>query len=129
MVAIVVAFALVGTFAINASHASPITPRKDPGTGCYLTAYYWQMPTLRYGSTGGCVTYVQEMLNLRYGYLNFKLKEDGIYGPSTTNAVKFFQGYKQITVDGVTGPQTWFQLVCGGPYSGSTIYTTGCWGS
>lgn len=35
---------------------------------------------------------------------------DGRYGPQTKRAVKAYQRYAGLTVDGVVGPQTWSSL-------------------
>jgi peptidoglycan hydrolase-like protein with peptidoglycan-binding domain len=38
------------------------------------------------------------------------LKEDGIYGPITTNAVKEYQRLHGLKIDGVVGPKTWNKM-------------------
>lgn len=54
------------------------------------------------GCKGSDVVWVQNMLNL-YGY---KLKVDGIFGDKTLAAVKDFQKYHSLIVDGEVGPLT-----------------------
>lgn len=64
-------------------------------------------PILRIGSRGDWVVELQKMLNCAvYGNTN-DLVLDGAFGPKTNHAVKYFQQYCNITVDGIVGPQTW----------------------
>lgn len=65
------------------------------------------LPTLRQGSRGEHVTNAQRKLH-QWGY--YKGNVDGIFGPKTDEAVKFFQRSNGLTVDGVIGPQTWRAL-------------------
>lgn len=55
-------------------------------------------PTLRAGSRGPDVAYVQRKLGLT---------ADGIYGTQTLVAVKQFQRTNGLEVDGIVGPKTW----------------------
>ncbi|MBQ9557134.1 MAG: spore cortex-lytic enzyme [Clostridia bacterium] len=57
----------------------------------------------RYGSRGAEVTKIQEKLK-RWGYYSGAV--DGIYGPKTYEAVKYFQRKNGLTVDGIAGPKT-----------------------
>ncbi|NEP03574.1 MAG: peptidoglycan-binding protein [Okeania sp. SIO2G4] len=60
--------------------------------------------TLFLGSTGEDVEYLQRRLNgLRYA----SLVVDGIFGVATEEAVKKFQKFNDLTVDGIVGPHTW----------------------
>lgn len=59
-----------------------------------------------YGSQGGDVTELQKMLN-RNGY---SLKEDGIFGDRTQEAVRDYQGKNNLDVDGIVGEKTWGSL-------------------
>ena len=64
-------------------------------------------PTLERGSKGQAVKDLQEALI----ELDFKPGEvDGIFGVLTESAVKAFQGWAKVTVDGIVGPQTWERL-------------------
>ena len=64
-------------------------------------------PTIRRGSTSVDVEYLQRHLN---GFGFSSLVVDGIFGAATEEAVKNFQRYYGLTVDGVVGPQTWAKL-------------------
>lgn len=65
--------------------------------------------TLRKGDRGEDVKRLQAMLN-KYGY---KLKEDGIFGSGTEQAVRAFQQGHYLTPDGVVGEKTWAKLEAG----------------
>ena len=65
-------------------------------------------PYLRRGSTGPYVKLLQAALN-RAGYLP-KLEVDGIFGPLTLAAVRWFQAKERIEVDGIVGPITWSKI-------------------
>ena len=59
------------------------------------------------GSTGPEVILVQEALNGWAKFVGFgPLVVDGDFGGKTYNAVRMFQAFKKIAVDGVVGPQT-----------------------
>jgi peptidoglycan hydrolase-like protein with peptidoglycan-binding domain len=64
-------------------------------------------PTLRYGSRGTHVVYLQQRLTaLRYDVGPV----DGVFGASTLHGVYAFQKVQGIGVDGVVGPITWSRL-------------------
>jgi peptidoglycan hydrolase-like protein with peptidoglycan-binding domain len=52
------------------------------------------------------VRYLQQNLT-KHGY---PVSIDGLFGAKTEQAVVNFQKKKQITVDGIVGPQTWARL-------------------
>jgi peptidoglycan hydrolase-like protein with peptidoglycan-binding domain len=58
--------------------------------------------TLQEGSTGSCVTALQQRLN----QLGASLSVDGDFGAGTKNAVLAFQGRSSISFDGVVGTDT-----------------------
>lgn len=60
-------------------------------------------PTLRNGSKGLQVYYIQEDLN----YLGEVLETDGQFGPLTLAAVKKFQKNHNLVVDGIYGPKSY----------------------
>ncbi len=72
------------------------------------------VPTLRSGSTGGLVTALQHVLNLR----GAGIAADGSFGPATVTAVKQAQSRAGLSQDGVAGPDTWRALVTGGSGGG-----------
>lgn len=63
-------------------------------------------PVLREGSTGEAVKELQELL-LRS---NIDVVVDGIFGPQTKGAVKFFQCKMFLLQDGIVGDKTWRTL-------------------
>lgn len=60
--------------------------------------------TLKFGSSGVDVTFLQQRLTAR-GYAVGNI--DGIFGIKTLEAVKAFQAENNISVDGIVGPVTW----------------------
>ena len=60
--------------------------------------------TLKKGSTGADVKYLQQRLNILIGS---GLAVDGIFGPKTEAAVRNFQAFKRIKIDGIVGIETW----------------------
>jgi len=64
-------------------------------------------PTLQRGNEGVSVKTLQRRLNLATGA---GLKVDGDFGGLTYRAVKNFQHFFKLTVDGIVGPKTWGAL-------------------
>lgn len=64
--------------------------------------------TLRQGSRGGAVKWLQIILNDRTGA---GLTVDGVFGPMTDRAVRAYQRSRGLVVDGIVGPRTWGSLV------------------
>ena len=62
-----------------------------------------QAAVYRQGSTGDAVRTIQTKLK-NWGYFSGTI--DGIYGPKTEEAVKYFQRKNGLTADGVVGPAT-----------------------
>jgi peptidoglycan hydrolase-like protein with peptidoglycan-binding domain len=60
------------------------------------------------GNKGFRVVDIQYLLNLR---VHAGLAVDGIFGPSTTAAVRHFQAAQGLHVDGQVGNQTWPKLI------------------
>ncbi len=59
--------------------------------------------TYMQGSSGDVVKEIQTKLR-NWGYTTSTA--DGVYGPRTVEAVKYFQSKNKLTVDGICGPQT-----------------------
>jgi len=57
----------------------------------------------KYGSRGEEVRQIQARLK-KWGY--YKGEVDGIYGPLTVQAVRYFQSKNGLVVDGIAGPKT-----------------------
>ncbi len=70
-------------------------------------------PVLRRGDKGDAVKTVQRTLNaLGYRDANGRsLSVDGSFGPATEYALKKYQEYERLTVDGICGQQTWKSLL------------------
>lgn len=66
-------------------------------------------PTLRKGSSGEYVTYLQSKLK-QLGYDIGYYGIDGKFGTKTEEAVKMFQFANHLSVDGIVGPKTWEML-------------------
>ncbi|MCC5638157.1 peptidoglycan-binding protein [Nostoc sp. CHAB 5844] len=64
------------------------------------------VPNLRFGNSGLAVRVLQKLL-IANGYA---IRVDGVYGALTESAVKAFQNRRNLIVDGVVGPRTWFHL-------------------
>jgi peptidoglycan hydrolase-like protein with peptidoglycan-binding domain len=62
---------------------------------------------LQPGQTGDEVRQLQAIL-AQLGWYEAAL--DGLYGPTTTEAVQAFQAHQGLPVDGIVGPQTWQRL-------------------
>ena len=77
-------------------------------------------PTVKYGSYGSAVTYLQQRL-VALGYDVGSV--DGVFGYDTVHAVYAFQKVQGIGVDGVVGPTTWSKLAS--PYRPKARYYHG----
>lgn len=78
--------------------------------GYQLYAPHFEFPgTLRLGDSGGSVQILQYMLALLSEYSNalLPIQADGLFGPSTQEAVRIFQELYGLPADGVVGPATW----------------------
>jgi peptidoglycan hydrolase-like protein with peptidoglycan-binding domain len=64
------------------------------------------------GSNGDAVRAVQSQIHSRGDGAN-QITIDGVFGPVTSYAVRAFQTFLSLTVDGIVGPQTWNHLVNG----------------
>lgn len=68
---------------------------------------------LKIGSVGIAVNKMQGYLNMMQerGFIKTKLTADGRYGESTANAVREWQAYKGIPIDGSINLITWDALI------------------
>ena len=76
-------------------------------------AVNWQDPgQLQSGARGQSVRQLQFMLRVLSEYIDDipPLREDGIFGPQTREAVIAFQRFAGLTPDGIVGPATWKAL-------------------
>lgn len=64
---------------------------------------------LKHGSRGEDVRKLQKLLNAR-GLCPEPIALDGIFGPTTLDAVKKFQRQAKLPVDGIVGGKTWDRL-------------------
>ena len=88
--------ALLG--AIQGQASEPDIPTKKFTTGSYL----------RKGNSGAAVLTLQTALNV--AGTNPKLTEDGVFDNATVTALKNFQKIKNLTVDGIAGPEVFAAL-------------------
>lgn len=76
----------------------------------FVAAPSWaqsQYEVLRNGSNGPDVVLAQHLL-YRLGYLS--LPPDGVFGPTTEQAVRKFQQDEGLPIDGIVGSKTWTSL-------------------
>lgn len=66
------------------------------------------LPVLRAGSTGKHVGALQALLNVKAAQ---GLVIDGSFGPATDRAVRNWQAYFRLGVDGIVGGVTWKTLL------------------
>ncbi|OSO87076.1 peptidoglycan-binding protein [Cylindrospermopsis raciborskii CENA303] len=81
-------------------------PKKRFPSRDYLAYNSPQMPTLRFGDSGLAIRVLQRLL-ISNGY---NVRVDGVFGPLTETAIKAFQSQRDLSVDGIVGPNTWYQL-------------------
>lgn len=82
-------------------------PAPAPAPGPAPTPAPTPRPMIRLGSKGQAVKDLQWLLNVLAGQ---GLKVDGDFGPKTETAVKNWQRFFHLGVDGIVGPQTWRSL-------------------
>ena len=109
VVCLLAGLAAAGVFSSDHTVAQPPAPITTPTTAAAsepttaTTAPAAPRSPLKPGDTGAAVKTLQRAL-ARLGYPSGAV--DGQYGPSTTKAVKQFQGANRLTADGVLGPKT-----------------------
>lgn len=68
------------------------------------------LPELQLGSKGASVKALQILL-IGYGYDCGTWGADGDFGSNTDSAVRYYQAFKGISVDGIVGNDTWSHLL------------------
>ncbi len=96
---------LTGTKAENWFTGAAATGTHTTTTGGFHVS---TLSNIKMGSTGAQVKSLQSLLNGKNGA---GLSVDGICGNKTVAAVKAYQAAKGLTVDGVTGVNTWTALL------------------
>lgn len=82
--------------------------------------------TLKQGVTGSTVKLMQQKLK-NWGYYTGVV--DGIFGPKTKEAVKYFQRRNGLTVDGIAGPKTLAAMGISATSSGSSSSSSSSYSS
>ena len=81
-------------------------------------------PTIRQGSTGAPVTFLQKsLISLGYGATLSPEGADGIFGAKTNKAVREFQSKHGLAVDGIAGTNTWNKITALLPSSDLLVNT------
>lgn len=83
------------------------TPAPHPAVADWTRRIIVALPTLQRGATGQDVKRAQALV-LATGRA---VAVDGVYGPKTQAAVVAFQRAGRLTADGITGRQTWAELL------------------
>jgi peptidoglycan hydrolase-like protein with peptidoglycan-binding domain len=82
-----------------------------PQTWDGLSPYREASPTLKSGSLGPAVAWLQKALAgsiVAVSFTPYTGAIDGVFGPATETAVKSLQAWAGHTADGVVGDNTWF---------------------
>jgi len=82
-----------------------------PLTWAALPSYREASPTIRQGSLGPAVAWLQKTLSgasVAISFTPYAGAIDGIFGPATETAVRALQTWAGVTVDGIVGDDTWF---------------------
>jgi len=87
--------------AFQTSHSLGVTGAVDAQTWPVLIVQ------VSSGSTGDAVQAVQSLILSRSGWLTV----NGTFGPDVEAAVRSFQQFAGLTVDGIVGPVTWNALL------------------
>ncbi len=77
------------------------------GDNDFAVSPYVQTAVLKQGATGGEVKELQRRLKM-WGYYSGAV--DGVYGPQTVKAVKYFQQKNGLVADGIAGKSTFAAL-------------------
>jgi len=91
-------------------------PPAPPPSHDWQAAIMATLPALSQGASGPAVHRAQALVNASLVIANAAAKvirEDGQFGPGTTDGVKRVQAAHKMTPDGVVGPRTWAVLITG----------------
>ena len=88
--------------------------RKNNTNAYYISEYgCHSTPTLSQGSSGPCVTAVQNRINQTSCFA--QMSTDGKFGPTTKQRVIDYQRKAGLKADGIVGNNTWGNLLQGSP--------------
>jgi peptidoglycan hydrolase-like protein with peptidoglycan-binding domain len=82
-----------------------------PTTWAKLPPYCEASPTLRAGSEGPAVAWLQQVLSGKDVVVQFQPYAgavDGIFGPATENAARALQNWANVAATGIVDDTTWF---------------------
>ena len=96
---------LTGANAATYTGSSTVCPTND----CHEAQVRPHKRILKHGSRGEDVRRLQKLLNAR-GLCPQPIVLDGVFGPTTLEAVKKFQRQAKLPVDGIVGGKTWDRL-------------------
>lgn len=96
-----------GSFPVVVVPPAP-QPKPPPPAPPPEVTFDMKMPQIKQGVTSDEVRALQILLNGRHGN---SLTVDGIYGPKTESAVRAYQYWAGISVDGIAGLHTWSRLL------------------
>ncbi|MEG4572315.1 peptidoglycan-binding domain-containing protein [Microcoleus sp. N3A4] len=105
LLAVLALLVLTGTSRANYAAGDAVCHTND----CHRPEVRHHKRILKCGSKGEDVKKLQKLLNAR-GLSSHPIVIDGVFGPTTENAVKRFQRQADIPVDGVVGGKTWDRL-------------------
>ncbi|MEG4515535.1 MULTISPECIES: peptidoglycan-binding domain-containing protein [unclassified Microcoleus] len=106
LLAVLALLVLTGTSRANSAAGSAACYTDD----CHRPAVRHHKRILKCGSKGEDVKRLQKLLNAR-DFSRHPIVIDGVFGPTTEDAVKRFQRQAHIPVDGVVGGTTWDRLL------------------
>ena len=96
---------LTGANAASYSAGGTVCPTND----CHEPEVRFHKRILKHGSRGADVRKLQKLLNAQ-GVCPEPIVIDGVFGPTTLDAVKRFQRQAHLPVDGIVGGKTWDRL-------------------
>lgn len=98
----------------NTDQVGPISYIFETTEGSFPVNPYARVVGYNNITTGGIVKVVQSILACYHKYNSLCDCDpegiDGTFGPKTYDAVREFQAYKDLSVDGVVGLNTWISL-------------------